>query len=513
MFFAAEVPPAIEHREPARLVTSIALKTSAAALPRVSARDASADEGDTVVKRYRRTFLSTSGNQIIDADGNPVRLAGVNWFGLESTRYTPDGLYARGYKSMMDQMVSLGFNTIRIPFSDDAWLAGKTPQNINYALNPELVGKSPIEVLDAIVAYAGEIGLRIVLDHHRNAAGDGATANGLWYDSSHSEALWIANWTMLATRYAGNPTVVGADLHNEPHEGTWGGGGATDWPAAAERAGNAIHAVNPDWLIIVEGNAVYDNNWYWWGGNLMGVADRPVVLSRPNKIVYSPHDYPKSIYNQPWFSDPTYPANLPGVFDDYWSYIHREGIAPVLLGEFGSRLTDPSDVQWFDTIVPVLGGDYDVDGKSDLASGKLGHSWTWWSWNPNSGDTGGILADDWTTVNTAKVEGLEPIMFDWSRTSMPQTTRATFRVVLDTASTETVTVAYRTVAGTARANDFEAKSGRLKFLPGETVKKVVVLVTGDNRAEGSESFTLELTNPVGATLARATATGTIVDND
>lgn len=29
-------------------------------------------------------------------------------------------------------------------------------------------------------------------------------------------------------------------------------------------------------------------------------------------------------------------------------------------------------------------------------------SWTFWSWNPNSGDTGGILKDDWATVDTVK---------------------------------------------------------------------------------------------------------------
>ena len=39
-------------------------------------------------------------------------------------------------------------------------------------------------------------------------------------------------------------------------------------------------------------------------------------------------------------------------------------------------------------------------------------SWTWWSWNPNSGDTGGILKDDWTTVNQAKLAALQAIMAD-----------------------------------------------------------------------------------------------------
>ncbi len=51
------------------------------------------------------------------------------------------------------------------------------------------------------------------------------------YDSSHSEASWIADWQMLATRYASDTSVIGADLHNEPYNGTWGDGGTNDWAA------------------------------------------------------------------------------------------------------------------------------------------------------------------------------------------------------------------------------------------------------------------------------------------
>ena len=57
----------------------------------------------------------------------------------------------------------------------------------------------------------------------------------------------------MAKRYAGDATVIGADLFNEPKRtATWGEEKpATDWNKAVERCANAIHAVNPDWLIIV----------------------------------------------------------------------------------------------------------------------------------------------------------------------------------------------------------------------------------------------------------------------
>ena len=250
--------------------------------------------------------------------------------------------------------------------------------------------------MDRIVAYAGQIGLKIILDHHRSSAGAGANGNGLWYEGAYTEQKWIANWTMLAGHYAGNPTVIGADLHNEPHgPATWGGNAATDWAAAAERAGNAVLAANPNWLIFVEGVEAYHNQYYWWGGNLMGVQDRPIELEVPGRLVYSAHDYPNSIYGQPWFNDPAFPNNLPAKFDQMWGYIYKQNIAPVYLGEFGSRLTDPKDLAWLDKITAYLSGDFDANGTSDIAAGQQGIDWTWWSWNPNSGDTGGILQDDW----------------------------------------------------------------------------------------------------------------------
>ena len=68
----------------------------------------------------------------------------------------------RGYQSMMDQMKQLGFNTIRLPFSDQLFDAGSTPTGINYSLNPDLQGLNGLGIMDKIVAYAGKIGLRII---------------------------------------------------------------------------------------------------------------------------------------------------------------------------------------------------------------------------------------------------------------------------------------------------------------------------------------------------------------
>lgn len=337
--------------------------------------------------------LRISGAQIVDAKGSPVRLTGVNWFGFETATFSPHGLNQRAMTDLLDQVKTLGFNVLRVPFSSQLLDQGSTPNSIDTNKNPALAGKSGLELLDILIDEAGTRGLRIILDRHRP---DANAQSEVWYTNAYPESRWINDWKLLAERYRDDPTVVAFDLHNEPHgQATWGGGSmTTDWRAAAERAGNAILSVHPDALIIVEGVESVDNNYYWWGGNLRGAMTAPVQLSSPNHVIYSPHDYPASLFEQEWFKASNYPANLPALWDATWGNL--AATAPVLVGEFGTKLQTEADRKWLAALTSYIG------------SKKL--SFTFWSLNPDSGDTGGILADDWTTVNTDKMTYLSPIL-------------------------------------------------------------------------------------------------------
>jgi aryl-phospho-beta-D-glucosidase BglC (GH1 family) len=444
-------------------------------------------------------FFHTAGNQIVDVNGNPVRISAVSWFGFETTTYVVQGLWARNYKDMMNQMAQLGFNTIRIPYSEDIFNAANAPNSINYSLNPDLAGLSSLQILDKIVAYAGQTGLRIILDEHSAMAGDNANEQ-LWYipgSPVYTQQTWINDWVALAQRYAGNPTVIGADLHNEPHGiATWGDGNpATDWRLAAEQAGNAILAVNPNWLIIVEGIQTYAGQSDWWGGNLMGAGQYPVVLNSPNHVVYSPHDYPASVSNQPWFSAANYPNNLPAVWNQFWGYLYRQDIAPIWIGEFGSLLQTTSDQQWYQQITSYLA---DTTGAP---AGGVGMSWSWWSWNPNSSDTGGILQNDWTTVNQNKMQDLTPIEFKFPAGNGAATTTETFTLTLSAASAQPVTVSFATADGTAIAGkDYVAQTGTVTFAPGQLQATITVTILADPTATTDLFFYMDLSNPLGAVL-------------
>ncbi len=346
--------------------------------------------------------LSTRGADIVDAANRPLLLRGVNWFGIEGETQAPNGLWARDYKEMLTQIKDLGYNLIRLPYSVES-LRGTSVSSINFELgsNRDLQGKTPLEVMDLIVQEAGRQDLLVLLDSHRL---NRDRIPELWYGDGFTEADWIDTWTMLAKRYQNQPNVIGADLKNEPHgRASWGTNNrATDWRLAAERAGNAILKVNRNWLIVVEG---VENNVpgqklkiHWMGGNLEGVRRFPVRLSVRNKVVYSPHEYGAGVFNQPWFSERNFPKNLPDRWETGFYYIARQKIAPIFIGEFGGRQIDAVSKE----------GIWQRQFIDFLKRKKLGFAY--WSWNPNSGDTGGILLDDWTTIDQPKQQLLNSLL-------------------------------------------------------------------------------------------------------
>jgi endoglucanase len=319
------------------------------------------------------------------------------------------GLWARGYKSILDEMQTLGFNSLRITFSNQMLLAATVvpTTSVNPALNPDLVGKSPLQCLDAIVAYCGEIGLAVILNRYA-AMVDNYEQELLWYvpgSELYSEQAMIADWVMLARRYAGS-AVVGMDLWSEPRgSATWATNADTDWNLAAQRIGNAILAVNPQPLIIVEGVSGY----FWRGTHLEGVAANPVVLDVPNKVVYGTHEYSCDVFAQPWFDDPTYPNNLYGLWDEYYGYLMREGIAPVMVVGFGFTLENACDDTWLPLWLNYMNGEYVTAGESALQPGELGMSWMFRGVDPYS-PVGGILEADWVTQQTVKMQRLSPYL-------------------------------------------------------------------------------------------------------
>ncbi len=116
-----------------------------------------------------------------------------------------------------------------------------------------------------------------------------------------------------------------------------------------------------------------------------------------------------------------------------------------------------------------------------------------------------ILDDDGPTISVADTSVVE---------GTGSAVEAVFVVRLSAASVQPVAVDYDTAAGSAVAGvDYTTKGGSLLFQGSDTELTVRVPVTGDTEDEAGENFTLTLSNPINATIARGLATATIVDDD
>jgi chitinase len=96
----------------------------------------------------------------------------------------------------------------------------------------------------------------------------------------------------------------------------------------------------------------------------------------------------------------------------------------------------------------------------------------------------------------------------------PGTSKVAVAVTLSNGSSQAITVSYRTIDGTALAkSDYTATSGTLTFQPGETSRTISVSIKGDRKREANETFSVQLSNAVGATIDDGVASVTILNDD
>lgn len=385
-------------------------------------RSENAEQGDD--------WLHTDGNRILDKDGKQVWLTGVNWFGYNTGTNTFDGLWNSELEPSVRAIADHGFNLIRVPISAElinSWAAGEYPRaNYNNAYNTELNSMNSLQIFDYFLKLAEENGIKVMPDiHSAETNASGHTIN-LWYTDKVSAEEYYSALEWLAERYKDNDTIIAYDLKNEPHGKPYEGSGAAvwndsasdnNWKHAAETAAARILAKNPNVLIMVEGTEIYpvdissnkdyhstnDDDYYfnWWGGNLRGARDFPIDLGQyQNKLVYSPHDYGPTVYQQPWFKgEYDFDSLMRDCWQDNWLYLHTENTAPLLIGEWGGFMKEPN-LKWM-TYMRQL-----------ISEKHLNH--TFWCYNANSGDTGGLVLDDFQTWDEEKYAFVKEVLWQES---------------------------------------------------------------------------------------------------
>jgi len=324
-----------------------------------------------------------------------VPVWGLNWFGLETPDRAPHGLWARPLAEFVDQALMLGFTALRIPVSPSSIRPGNA--SASWANRGDIdTGR---EQLEALLDLCRARGMRVLLDFHTCDASriGGSLPGSPVACAGYDRAQWLADLrelAALAERY--HPAVMGVDLCNEPHALRW-----SEWRELATAGGEAVLCRNPRVLVFVEGVGNASDNGgssVFWGENLTEAAAMPVGLPR-ERLVYSPHVYGPSVARMPYFSAPDFPRNLPAIWDVHFGHLQRAG-HNVLIGEFCGWYDDAramGDVAWQDAVVDWM-------RTRDL------RGFFYWALNANSGDTGGVLQDDWRTPNARKLALLQRLM-------------------------------------------------------------------------------------------------------
>ena len=374
------------------------------------ARNVKGEKGDD--------WLTTKGSKIVDKNGTEVWLTGCNWFGYNTGTNLFDGVWNCNLKESLEAIADHGFNLLRVPMSSELllqWKKGQYPKaNYNNAYNEELNKMNSLEIFDYVLSLCEQNGMKVMIDIHTVKTDAAGHNHPVWYRDNITEADYIESLRWLAARYKDNDTIVAYDLKNEPHgkppetpRAIWNDSNdPNNWKKIAEKAGKAVLGENPNVLIVIEGIEIYPkdikaNNFTsenkedyritWWGGNLMGVKDYPVDLGSEafnKQIVYSPHDYGPTVYKQPWFEKEfTYESLKKDAWTPFWLYIADEDIAPILIGEWGGFM-EGDTLKWMNCLRQL------IDEK------KLSH--TFWCFNANSGDTGGLVKDDFKTWDEEK---------------------------------------------------------------------------------------------------------------
>ncbi|KAN0030299.1 hypothetical protein ACTA71_010061 [Dictyostelium dimigraforme] len=358
----------------------------------------------------------SGGNRQLTLNGVEITIQGIAWFGMETGTFSPGGLQTQSVESILDILVSTGFNALRLPFSVDMIINNRYPNQINYGLNPNLQGKTALQVLQYITSEAGKRGILIVLEQHRFDPSDYISA--LWYTTqcitnvdgkcvNYTEQMVIDSWVTLTNLFKQYWNLWALDIKNEPHDPvTWGTGNLqTDWDKAFVRIVNQIDAqTNFNGVYFIEGvqnNQGVCSNMYnnWWGGNMSPVQCFPIYLNQANRVVYAPHTYCSSVFDQEFFNAPDYPNNMPTVWNAEFGFLADNTPTnqyAVLLGEWGCKVNTTKNQLFMDKFTQYLNS---KNMKSHL----------FFSLNPDSADTDSILYADWKTVNQNTMNYLRKI--------------------------------------------------------------------------------------------------------
>ena len=302
----------------------------------------------------------------------PVALKGVNWFGFESACKVPHGLWVRPVDDLFDLMQDYQYNLVRLTFAKETIDDLDQPANpLCLEANAWMIDMSVRSIIDMFFQKAAERNIAVLLAYH--SIGGQITQTPLV--DGFDAAAFYQLWSTVIQSFSQHDNWMGIDIKNEPH-GTisW-----TEWSEFSQQFIVQTLRQHPEYngIFFVEGVESYGSV---WGGSFPQGTDLSIFPS--DRTVFSPHLYGVSIRGAEAMHE-TF-----ALYDSWFGWIQHQH-RPIVIGEFGG---------WF------VGDDYTWQKRAAVYLKKRNLcNLIYWSFNPDSQDTGGLLQQDWNTVLEPKI--------------------------------------------------------------------------------------------------------------
>ena len=405
--------------------------------------------------------------KIVNGNILNVPLRGINWFGFENSQTSVDGLWsgnlagATDFNTIIYKLNLLGFNAVRLPFTFNDMKLPTLKKTIPCkSQSPSDVQKSiidPIQKTTTVKPFPPRLPLpksnvcNKYLDRYQNTLDrfvftiSSFIAAGIYvvldyhpmkkelYTSNQKEytTKWVSLMKFIKNHHNYNNMKgrIIIDLLNEPDhvQMSWNTATKLYIPTL-----DSLHVLlGPEQLYMVEGTGQIGYNLNWGDGFVTNpsivksyhISDATPffesILKKPyvNNVIISPHMYGPSISrNARAHRNPILKERMYHSFVYLYSkgYCLKSGKVPkckkfpIVIGEFGSMFKTKEDLEHLSA--------FQINMNS-MFQDKM--SWMYWSYNANSGDTGGIVTNDWYTFEWNKLIWLQRYMYlkPWYKTS------------------------------------------------------------------------------------------------
>ena len=373
-----ERQPRREFLKLAALTGAAVLSTREPAAEATSLSDAQVSARDH--KSQKMSFLRVEGRDIVDGEGQKIRLRGTcpgGWMNMEDFINGHPGaehtLRARMAEALGASRAEFFFNRMLDHFfnEDDVIFLRKAGINVvrlplNYRhfeddLAPFKYKDSGFARLDDVLDLCEKHGLYVILDLH-SAQGwqnvhwhsdNASRISLLWRDASYQDR-YVGLWKEFARRYANRSVIAGYDLLNEPCTNNQVGdypwnvppNYKPDWNAMNvlyRRVTKELRKIDSKHIIFLEGDSY---------ASMFSGLDSPI----DENTAYSSHNYTVPGFGPGQYPGLIHPRNALGSGSEQWDFkrqeqffLNAEGTkftqknnVPLWVGEFGSVFNGPA---------------------------------------------------------------------------------------------------------------------------------------------------------------------------